>query len=97
AVAGAFMIIGLEYGITNVDDELSTEKAYDLVKEFSKRFKELHGSIVCRDLIGCDISTEQGIKHARDNCLFEECPNYVDTAARIVEGLLDRRKPRSSC
>src|SRR4030066_960128 len=52
AVTGAFMVIGLKYGRTAVQDPQSHEKTTRLVKEFVDRFKAIHGSIVCRELLG---------------------------------------------
>ncbi|MBN2379973.1 C_GCAxxG_C_C family protein [candidate division WOR-3 bacterium] len=89
AVAGAFMAIGLKYGMSNVDEKSAKEKTYDLVKEFSARFTELHGSIICRDLIGCDISTPEGRDKAQDQGVFDDlCPKLVYDAAQILEKIL---------
>ncbi|MCX6000010.1 MAG: C-GCAxxG-C-C family protein, partial [Chloroflexi bacterium] len=60
AVTGAFMVIGLKYGKTRADDNQTREKAYRLVREFTDQFKSRHRSIVCRELLGCDISTPEG-------------------------------------
>jgi C_GCAxxG_C_C family probable redox protein len=89
AVAGAFMAIGLEHGISTVDEESSREKTYDLVREFSARFAALHGSIICRDLIGCDISSPEGRQKAQNQGVFREiCPRLVHDAARILAEIL---------
>ena len=38
---------------------------------------------------GCDISTEEGVSHARENNLFREiCPKMVESAALIAEKLI---------
>lgn len=51
--------------------------------------KKENGSIICRDLLECDISTEDGVKFAKDNNLFKEfCPKMVESAAKIVDELL---------
>jgi C_GCAxxG_C_C family probable redox protein len=89
AVTGALMVIGLKQGGTSVDDRDSSEKTYGLVNEFVKRFKARNGSILCRELLGCDISTPQGLENARNKGLFEErCPNFVRASAEILEELL---------
>ncbi len=89
AVTGAFMVIGLKHGGTIAEDEQSEEKTYSLVNEFVNRFKSRNGSIVCRELLGCDISTPEGLNTAREKKLFTTlCPKYVRDAAEIIEQIL---------
>lgn len=89
AVAGAVVILGLRYGRTETEDEASKERVYDSVREFTGRFKAANGSILCTDLLGCDISTERGYKEASDKELFTEiCPLFVKKAAAMLEDML---------
>ena len=89
AVTGAFMVIGLKYGRTAVQDTQSHENTNRLVKEFVDRFKSLNGSIVCRELLGCDLSTPDGLKTFVEKKLRDiVCPKFVRDAAEIVEQLL---------
>ena len=88
AVTGAFMVIGLKYGKYRPDDKRAKDRTYIKVRKFAKRFAEEHGTLICRDLIGCDISTEEGLKRAREEQLFSKCPGYVESAARILEEIL---------
>jgi C_GCAxxG_C_C family probable redox protein len=88
AVTGAIVVIGLKHGGT-VGDELASEKTYGLVGQFLEKFKNRHGTIRCRELLGSDISTPEGLQAAEDKGLFEQrCPNYVRTSAEILEELL---------
>jgi C_GCAxxG_C_C family probable redox protein len=89
AVTGAFMLIGLKYGKYLPDDAAAKEKTYALVQEFSKRFKALHGTICCNELLGCDMNTPEGEQYARENGLWRSlCPKYVFDAATIIEDML---------
>lgn len=89
AVTGAFMVIGLKYGRISAQDEQTRDKNYGLVRDFVNRFKSRNGSIVCRELLDCDISTPEGLKLAKDNKLFENvCPKFVRDAAEIVAQLI---------
>jgi C_GCAxxG_C_C family probable redox protein len=89
AVTGAFMVIGLKYGRTAVPDKRSHEKTTSLVKAFAERFKALNGSIVCRELLGCDLSTEEGQKTFVDRKLRDTlCTKFVHDAATVVGDLL---------
>lgn len=85
-VTGAFMVIGLKYGKTRFEDEQTKEKVYSLVKELVDKFKSRNGSIICRELLGCDISTPEGMKLAKEKNLFTTlCPKLVQDAAEIIE------------
>lgn len=89
AVTGALLVIGLKYGRAEAADEAAKEKTYAVSGEFVKRFKSLHGSIKCPELIGCDIGTEEGMKQARENNLFDNiCSKLVRDAAEILERIL---------
>jgi C_GCAxxG_C_C family probable redox protein len=89
AVTGAFMVIGLKYGRTRVKDLRKRDKSYELAREFVSQFKTRHGSIICRELLGLDIGTPEGMRLAKERRLFTEtCPNYVRDAAEIIENIL---------
>ena len=89
AVTGAFMVIGLKYGKIKPKDEESKRKAYSLVKEFVKKFKAKNSSIVCKKLLGCDISTSKGMQEFKDkNYINTVCPKFVKNAVEILEEIL---------
>ena len=82
ACTGALMALGLKYG----DDKAKSD---EVCNRFLDEFKRQNGSFICRDLLGCDISTPEGVKQARDNNLFKEiCPEMVRSAAEIVDEIL---------
>ena len=60
------------------------------VKEFEKYgFKKCKGSYICREILGCDISTDEGRNYARSNGLYGKyCTEMVRTAAEIVAKML---------
>ena len=89
AVTGAFMVIGLQLGNTTAEDQESKERTYQLVREFVRRFAARHGSIKCRELLGCDLSTPEGWQRAREQGLFTtRCREFVRDSAQIVAELL---------
>ena len=82
ACTGALMVLGLKYG----DDKT---KSNELCERFLDEFEKENGSYICRDLLGCDIGTPEGVKEAVDNNLFKEfCPIMVESAAKIVDEIL---------
>jgi C_GCAxxG_C_C family probable redox protein len=89
AVTGALLVIGLKYGRTRPDDDAAKEKTYALAHEFIARFRARYGTIVCRELIGSDLSTQKGHNEAQARGVFESiCPNLVGIAAEILEQIL---------
>ena len=90
AVTGALMVLGLKVGNTLAQDKASKEASYDLAREFAERFRKRHGSILCRELLGVDISTAEGLQVARQRGLFKElCPRLVGDSSEIVAELLE--------
>ena len=89
AVSGALMALGLKFHQAGPQDSAGKMRVYALAQEFCKRFRDRHGSTLCRDLIGMDISTPQRQQAARDAGVFKSlCPPLVRSAAEIVEEIL---------
>ncbi len=89
AVSGAIMVLGLKYGQDREGDKESKEKTNGIVEEFNQRFKEKNGSIICRDLLGCDVSKENGRTYAKDNNLFDiVCTKIIRSSVEIIEEIL---------
>jgi C_GCAxxG_C_C family probable redox protein len=89
AVTGAFMLIGLKYGGATTEDRQAKERTYEAVREFTKRFISRHDSLVCRELLGCDISTPDGFQLAKEQKLAAAiCARLVRDAAQIVEEMI---------
>lgn len=90
AVTGAIMALGLRHcGVPAEADPLGKQQAYPPVQEFLARFKTRHGSIVCRELLDCDLGTPEGLERAREQGLFKSrCPAFVRSAAEILEEML---------
>lgn len=83
AITGASIVIGLKRGRSRADDLESKRVTYELVNEHVRRFQARNGSIVCRELLGLDVSTPEGKQAAR-----ARCPRLVQDSAEILEDLL---------
>jgi C_GCAxxG_C_C family probable redox protein len=87
AVTGAFLALGLKYGDESASEE-SKERVYRLVRAFVEEFSRLHGSINCRDLLGCEIGTPEGMAEAKEKGLFVTiCVRFVRDSVDILSGL----------
>jgi C_GCAxxG_C_C family probable redox protein len=85
AVTGAYMLIGMKYGVVDAKARQAKEKTYALVREFAGRFRGRHGSLVCRELLGCDLSTPEGFQLAKERKLSDTvCANLVRDAATMI-------------
>lgn len=85
AVTGSYMVLGLRFGYAVADPE-----AKALAKEkfllFNQKFKAAHGSLICKELAGHDISTPEGNAAANAEEVFQKkCPQFVKTACEILE------------
>jgi len=85
AVTGVLMAIGLRYG----GGPEMKEKTYEIANEFVGRFKSLHGSINCTELVGYDLSKPEQLRRAREEAVFAiRCVKFVENAVKIFEELL---------
>ena len=80
ACTGALMVLGLMH-----DDPKNRKTAYENTKQFLNDFRDVNGSYLCNDLLGCDVRTPEGVQYARDHHLFTEfCPKMVASAVEIL-------------
>jgi len=89
ACSGALMVIGALYGQSDKNDLESRSHANMLTERFLGRFRELNGTYICNEILGCDISTPEGVAYAREHGLFTTtCRDMVALAVRVLEEIL---------
>jgi C_GCAxxG_C_C family probable redox protein len=89
AITGALMVIGLKHAKTRKGDDDSRERTYALAKEFMVQFKARNARLLCRELLGVDVSTPEGLAAVRERDLFRTlCPKFVKDAGEILEELV---------
>jgi len=89
AVTGAFMVIGLKYGLTATDGSQSHREAFRKVREFSEEFRKKHGSITCSKLLGADFGNPGEFREAMNKGIPQQiCPKLVQDAAEMVETMI---------
>ena len=58
-------------------------------------FASVSGSYRCNDLLGCDVSTAEGMDYAREHELFTEfCPRMIANAVDILEQIIREQGER---
>ena len=89
AVTGAFMVIGLLHSMTKKGDLPQKERSYEYIRQFADAFRKRNGSLVCRELMGVDVSTPEGFAESKArNIPRTVCPKFVRDAAEILEDML---------
>ena len=83
AVTGAYMTIGLKYG-------LNKEKVREKIQEFDEEFIKKNDSIYCKQLLEYDLSKVDNLQKARELDLFKKiCPNLIKDSGEILKELLN--------
>ena len=90
AVTGAFMVLGLEYGFVNPGDQEQRELLLEKTREFISKFRNKCDSIKCRDLLMCDLNTEEGQKkHEEENQRELICKNCIKQSIKILGEIIE--------
>jgi C_GCAxxG_C_C family probable redox protein len=96
AVTGALMVLGMLYGQTREGDTQTKEAMYAMVREFTRRFSEANGTLLCRELLGLDLSDAVAYASIQEKGLFQSiCPQLIESAVDILEEMLCRKNPKS--
>ena len=77
AVSAAVMVLGLSSGFTEADGRPKINEVYEEAGNFVKDFAKEYGTIKCRELIKCDLSSEEGQLYFKENNIKEHCRGYV--------------------
>lgn len=85
-VTGALMVLGLHHWTAANPSAEAKAEMYRRGQEFLARFKQQHGSLLCRDLLCCDLSTPEGNALAKERDFHHTlCPRFVRTAVELLE------------
>lgn len=90
AVSGALMALGLKYGHCHAEDAGEKGKAYQIAEDFMNRFIAEKGTVVCRELLGYDVSKAEDMQKIKELNLFKTvCPEMIRCATLIVEQMIN--------
>lgn len=87
AVSAMALLAGLKEGNTDPSNEEGKERIYLLVRQMSDKFREVNGSIICRELLGL-LEREESAKpekRTEEYYASRPCSRLVASAARIIE------------
>ena len=86
AVTGAYLVLGLKYGMVDPADQAAKNQTYAAVQAFARQFTARFGALDCRVLLGADLSTPEGFARARDQQLFtQRCALFLEAAASLLD------------
>ena len=86
AVTGTLMLIGLKEATVEKEGCPSCEDVYERAEKFMKEFKARNKSVICRELLGFQIGSDNNSEKYR--VISEKCPEFVRDAAEILEDML---------
>jgi len=89
AVTGALMVIGLRLGHTVADDLGTKDRCYEVSRAFLEKFREHHGTVICKELLGVDPGTPEGLAEVKARDLHTTiCTGLVRTAVELLDEVL---------
>ena len=90
AVSGAAMVLGCISAPTEGGDSESKKRNYELVTEFCDRFRQLHSSIVCREILADKAKNKGTVPDERTAEYYKSrpCLKAVEDAAEILMQML---------
>ncbi|MBS7637226.1 C_GCAxxG_C_C family protein [Candidatus Bathyarchaeota archaeon] len=91
ALTGAIMALGLKYGRRTLNETEAYEKCLKKSLELYKKFEEEFGSVFCRDLTQCNLTTTEGRQKFKEQQIREtKCTKYVETSMRALLNMIDK-------
>lgn len=89
-VTGALMAIGYQFGHCKDGDTETKDNMLKKKYAFEEAFKAKHGSLICKEILGYDLSKpEEMEKIMEENLLFTLCPQAACHACETLEKVLE--------
>ena len=90
-VSGALLVLGLLRGYADSTDQEAKKAHYALVREFARRFRQINGTIICRELLeGVRVRPgDDPEPRTQEYYACRPCLRHVGEAAAIVDELLE--------
>lgn len=87
AFAAAAVVIGLKYGISELDDEEQKGKMMEKYFTFAGKMHEKYPSFLCRDLLGCSVP-----EAAESGKMMEFCPALCEEVVACLKDVLSEQE-----
>ena len=88
-VIASLIALGIKNGNTVPNDKETKDKLLALKAEFENKFCQKHGSSKCKEILGYDLSTEEGMAKIMEKKLLEtKCPKVVLDTFDILDEII---------
>ena len=88
-VIASLIALGIKYGNVEPNDKETKDKLLALKTEFEDKFCQKYGSCKCKEILGHDLSTEEGMaKIMEDKLLETKCPKVVLDTFDILDEMI---------
>lgn len=92
-MSGAAMVAGHLWGYDAPGDDAVKAAHYALIQDIARRFRERHGTIVCRELLEGVTEDSSPTPEARTAEYYKKrpCTQFVVTMTEILDEIIDER------
>jgi len=93
AVSGMCMVAGALYGYDDVKDPEKKAAHYALIQALCGKFREMYGSMICRELLGARRADDSPNPTPRDAAFYRTrpCARFVGACAEILEEYIENK------
>ena len=93
--SGMFMVAGILYGIDTEKDDALKAAHYKRIQQLAEEFKNIHGTIICRELLKSLKVTDSPTPEKRTAEYYKvrPCVKFVETAANILDQYISSNPP----
>lgn len=90
-VSAMFMVAGIANGYDKPKDSENKKRTYAMIQELAGEFKEINGSIICKELLGLEKPEGTYIPEQRTAEYYKKrpCAELVKISVEITEKYLD--------
>lgn len=88
AVSGMFFVLGHLYGYDTPGDDREKKQLYGRVQDLATQFKEINGSIVCREILNNPPSDPNPSPRTAEYYAKRPCVRMVMVAAELMDDFI---------
>ena len=90
AVSGMLFVLGHLYGYDNASDDVAKKLLYGQVQELANQFREINGSIICREILENPPSDPNPTPRTAEFYAKRPCTRMVMVAADLMDDFIAR-------
>lgn len=92
AVSAMFLIAGMACGYDDPKDDAAKAAHYQRIQQLAAQFRERHGTIICRELLGLPAGPDDFVPSKRTEAYYESrpCACCIGDAAEIISEFLEK-------